>query len=231
MYCPQCGREVPAGGKFCPGCGREVEQGSRLALGNSTPPLQDRGLLVGFSSRIIDPAFQKYINDSGRWSYVFAFILAGAAAIGFPVYGRLSGTLDLPASLFYGLGLGALFVIIAFFQNWRRNRDTTWDGIVIEKKSQVKQGYNRNTQRSYVYTEYVLAVEREDGKIVRHVFRDNRVLYDYLAEGDRVRHHKGLNFYEKYDKSRDAKILCVACLSMNDIRDDRCFRCDCPLLK
>ena len=55
--------------------------------------------------------------------------------------------------------------------------------------------------------------------------------YNYYKIGDRVRHHKGLNTYEKQNKTGDTIIFCNACASLNDIKEDYCFRCKCPLLK
>jgi len=55
--------------------------------------------------------------------------------------------------------------------------------------------------------------------------------YDYYSKGYRVRHHRGFSCYEKYDKTRDARILCIACLTFNDIEKERCSRCGCALLK
>ena len=57
------------------------------------------------------------------------------------------------------------------------------------------------------------------------------MLYNYFAIGDRVRHHAGLNSYEKYDKTGDAFIPCNACGTLCDMSDEICFRCKCPLLK
>ncbi len=60
---------------------------------------------------------------------------------------------------------------------------------------------------------------------------DDDTLYNYYRIGDRVRHHAGLNSYEKYDKTRDSIIFCAACATLCDIGDDVCYRCKCPLLK
>ena len=49
--------------------------------------------------------------------------------------------------------------------------------------------------------------------------------------GDRVRHLAKLNSYEKYDKTKDSIIFCIACGTLCDIADDTCCRCKCPLLK
>ena len=53
----------------------------------------------------------------------------------------------------------------------------------------------------------------------------------YFKEGDRVRHHAGLNTYEKEDKTNDTFIFCNACLTRNDIQEQVCHKCKCPLLK
>jgi len=60
---------------------------------------------------------------------------------------------------------------------------------------------------------------------------DDDTVYNYYQTGDRVRHHGGLNSFEKYDKSQDDIVFCNACASLNDINDEYCFRCNCPLLK
>ena len=60
---------------------------------------------------------------------------------------------------------------------------------------------------------------------------DDRTVFDYFQVGDHVRHHAGLNSYEKYDKSQDSIIFCNACATLCQISDDVCFRCKCPLLK
>jgi hypothetical protein len=190
--------------------------------------------LVGFSAKINDPSFDKYAKGAKRSSLIFSLILAVAAVIGFPVYGSITGEMQLPYSLLYGIGIGALFIVIAVAQNISQNLDVTWDGTIKNKISGQKRFYDRNTKRYRTFMEYKLIVEKTNGKLYTDVLRDSPispVIYDYFNIGDRVRHHKGFYCYEKYDKSRDDSILCIACLDMNDIKEDWCARCKCALLK
>jgi len=189
--------------------------------------------MVGFSDKINDPMYENYRKKARKWSFLFAIILAIVAIVGFVVYGEISGQIKMPQSLFYGLGIGALFIVIALLQEVKRKTDTTWDGVVVDKKILQKTERVRygNKVKTVPYTLYVIKVKRDDGKIFTHSVRENRSIFDYYQVGDRVRHHKGFSYYEKYDKSKDSKILCVACLTFNDIHDDFCKKCKVPLLK
>ena len=188
---------------------------------------------VGFSEKINDPAYDKYRKSSRKWSYIFSLILAAIAVIAFPVYGSVSGDIDFPYSLFYGLGIGGMFIVIAVLQDMKKRKDTTWEGKVIDKKiydkTEVQRAGNRN--RTIHYNLYVLKIMRDNGKIYTQKYRDNPTIFNYYEIGDRVKHHKGFNIYEKYDKSKDSEIICIACGTFNDVHDDFCKRCKVPLLK
>ncbi len=194
-------------------------------------PFQPSPGLVGFSPRIQDPAYAKYAKSSTKYALVFAAILALVAVIGMPIYGNASGEIDFPNSLYAGMAIGGMFLVIALVQTLRKGTDSTWDGTVIDKKSisRIQNDDDSSIQRYYM--QYRFTVEQVGGKKHTHTFNDLPALYNYYQEGDRVRHHKGFTYYEKYDKSRDSEILCAACLSMNPIGEDVCRRCKCPLLK
>jgi uncharacterized membrane protein len=189
----------------------------------------------GFSPRISDPAFAKYIKNTNRWSAIFSIIVAIVAVIGFYIAGEKGAEgMDNPQSLFIGLGVGGMFVVIALFQILGRKRSSTWDGTVEDKKVKKKtekHTYGDGDVRYEDYLEYSVIIRSDTGK--KHVLkaRDDTTLYNYYRIGDRVRHHAGLNSYEKFDKTGDKFIPCNACASLNDINDDYCFRCKCPLLK
>lgn len=228
MYCQQCGAAIFENAKFCNSCGSPQSQKLQAA-----PPNVNSGLL-GFSSRINDPAYVKYIKNTNRWSAIFAIILAAAAVIGFFIYGQTSTEMGNPQALFIGLGIGGMFLLIALFQIIGRGRSKIWDGTVVDKKIKNKRRRQSTIDDDYFwvdYIEYTVFINGDNGKKHQIRVEDNDTVYNYYQIGDRVRHHKGLNTYEKYDKSRDKYILCNACASLNDIQNDYCFRCKCPLLK
>lgn len=220
MHCVNCGGNIDGGTVYCPRCGKR--QNAETPFGTLAP--------VGFSVKISDPAFAAYKRKSGIWSILFALILAVIALIGFPIYGNASGEIEWPNSLYYGLGIGGMFIVIALIQILKRALDKTWDGTVENKKTyrrreQVKGGY----ARTHIY--YTLKVRKDSGGVKKHKWRDTPSLYDYYNTGDRVRHHKGFYYYEKYNKSQDEQIMCAACMSFIDKDEDICPMCKCPLLK
>lgn len=222
MYCHNCGADLLESAKFCSVCGQPISIAT-----NSV----SQG--IGYSNKINDPAFAKYIKNSNRWAAIFSTVLAVAAIVGFYIYGESSSEMDNPQSLYIGLGIGGVFLLIAIFTIIGKKRSRTWDGVVVDKtvKSKTRrQGTNDDYYIQY-YTEYVVIVREDNGKTHRMVDEDCDTVFNYYQIGDRVRHHAGLNSYEKYDKTHDRIIFCNACATLCDINDDYCSRCKCPLLK
>jgi len=190
---------------------------------------------IGYSEKINDKAFSKYLKSSSKWSLYFSLGLAMIAVIGFFIYGETSSEMDNPEALFIGLGIGTMFVIIALFQNLGRKKSKTWDGLVVDKtveKKKKKESYSDDGSYHWkIYDFYTVTIKSEAGKTHTITAQDDDTLYNYYSIGDKVRKHAGLNTYEKYDKSKDSIIFCNACSSLNSIADDYCFRCKCPLLK
>lgn len=230
MYCSYCGRQLPGDAKFCGGCGKAVAAEESVKNSQGKPDDDKVLKLVGYSEKINDPAFAQYLQNSNRWSLLFAVILAVIAFIGFPIYGEVSGELEMPNSLYYGMGIGGMFILIALFQVLGRKRDSTWDGVVVDKRQYEKSRYDKSSDTYSTYTVFEYKVKRDNGKIYAHRTENDDTVYNYYTIGDRVRHHKGLG-YEKYDKSKDTFLFCAACASINDVADEVCFRCKCPLLK
>ena len=226
MYCSSCGTQVSESTRFCPACGGEIKQAAQAP--------QSAGLR-GFSTRISDPAFAKYVKNTNRWSAIFSIILAVAAVIGFYIAGETGAEgMSNPESIYIGFGIGGMFLTIALFQILGRKRSTTWDGTVEDKKIKKKtkrHDYGNDNVQYEDYLEYSVIIRSDQGK--RHTIKSNNsdTLYNYYQIGDRVRHHAGLGSYEKYDKTGDRFIPCNACATLCDINEDVCFRCKCPLLK
>jgi len=186
---------------------------------------------IGYSQKINDPAFARYVKDANRYSGYFSLGLAILAVLGFFINGEVSDNMENPESLYIGLGIGGMFVLIAIFQIVGRNKSTTWDGTISDKKIENKRRRSKYDESWINYTRYTVDIRDDHGKIHSTSAEDDDTKYNYYKIGDRVRHHKGLNTYEKEDKSGDTIIFCNACASINDINEDKCVRCNCPLLK
>ena len=195
------------------------------------PEVEPESIPVGFSSRIDDPAFETFQAEASRWSMIFALIIAAIALVGMPIYGAASGDLHWPTSLYYGLGIGGMFVAIALVGNLKKTRDSTWDGTVIDKSTRQITRYDSASESSVTKTIFQYKVERDDGKIFSHEQEDDATHFTYFEIGDRVRHHRGFPHYEKYDKTSPGVLLCISCGSIKDRIDDECRVCRCPLLK
>jgi len=192
----------------------------------------------GYSKRINNPAFKRYQKNANKYTMIFSLVLCSIVVVGFFIYGEISVEMDNPQALYIGIAIGAMFISIALIQIIQRLKDKTWDGVVIDKKVEDKQRkkYMKGTRlfkRKYweEFTLYTVHIKGEDGHEHNIFVEDDNTLYDYYKIGDKVRHHKGLNTFEKYDKTGDKIIFCNACASMNDIKDDTCHRCGAPLLK
>lgn len=229
MYCNQCGTIISEGAKFCKNCGNQV---SETTQNEST---QNSAIgTVGYSNKIYDPAFSKYVKNSSKYALGFGIFLAVAAVIGFYIAGEVSNELDNPESLMYGFIIGGMFLLISLFTVLSKNKGTTWDGVVEDKKIERKRRrVNSGNDDSYMqnYTVFTVFIRANDGKKHEIRIEDNDSRYNYFQIGDQVRHHKGLNSYEKFDKSKDSIVFCNACATINQMNEENCHRCKCPLLK
>lgn len=219
--------ELPENMNFCSTCG------VRQSPAQIVRPQISKGR-VGYSGKINDPAFAKYLKNTNRWSAIFSGVLAAAAVIGFTVAGEMGvDGMENPEALYIGLTIGGMFLAISLFTIISRKRSKTWDGVVVDKKINKKRRRKDDGDSYYYvdYLEYEVLIRADNGKTHRITAENDDTKYNYYQIGDLVRRHGGLNSYEKYDKSRDDIIFCNACATLCDISDDTCFRCKCPLLK
>lgn len=223
MNCQHCGTALSNHARFCPACGGE--QNSFFPPATSGPNQR----LIGYSERINDPRIAAMMQKINRSGLVFTLILAVVAVIGFTVAGAAEvGGFELPSALYYGLGIGGLLLVIGVIGRIRTGNDQTWDGTIESKKT--KHPSYSDRQRGHYKTYYYLFVRRTDGKLKKIASSED--YNNYFQIGDRVRHHAGTAAHnmEKYDKSQDSIIYCVACTSKNEITSDSCHRCKSPLL-
>ena len=143
MYCENCGVFLPESTRFCTNCGVKIAPAPEMKINpapetpnaaESKPPAPApaaTGVKTGYSERINDPAFARYLKNTSRWSSLFSLILAVAAVAGFYIYGETSPEMDNPEALYIGLGIGGMFLLIALYSIIARKRSKTWDGVVV----------------------------------------------------------------------------------------------------
>ncbi len=186
--------------------------------------------LIGYSDKINDPKIaevMKKINSSGA---IFTLILAVLAVLGFTIAGAMeAGDFELPSAFYMGLGFGGLLLVIALFQKLKAKKDKTWEAVIFDKT--VKEPTYSERQRGHLQARYTIHFRFDNGKTKSVNYTEE--LFNYFRIGERVKHHAGTpeHILEKFDKSNDSVIYCVACTSRNDIALDICHRCKCPLLK
>lgn len=238
MFCYKCGCKSEENQKFCSECGTSLVETPSPSKPPTPqpqvpPPVSEPTLREGYSPLINDPAFGTYRRNSMKWASRFAVVVAIIAIVGFFIYGETSSDMDNPEAFFVGLAIGGMFLIIALVQRIKGRASRTWDGQVVDKKTKKKQQKVNfgDEYRMEQYVLYTVVIKEQNGKKHKIQTRNDQTTYDYYRIGDQVRHHKGLNTYEKYDKSRDHIIFCNACGTVNNIEENLCSVCHCPLLK
>lgn len=233
MYCSNCGQEINTEMKYCPSCGEPLNEPSR-DYNRDTSIINNASL--GYSNKISDPLFKKYVKNTNRYAMIFSFIIAIIAIVGFYIAGETSSDMDNPDSLFIGLAIGSMFLLIGFIRVIGKKRSKTWDGTVVDKsitqkKRKISSGSDTKDFYWQNYMEYVVVIQSHKGKKHNLISEDDQTVYNYYHVGDKVRHHGGLDTFEKYDKTNDSIVFCNACATLCDITMDHCPRCKCPLLK
>lgn len=189
---------------------------------------------VGYSDRISDPAYQvPEVKSDGRQSLRYLLFIVPVAVI---VLLWRSGV--------YGTGIFALLMVITviaalppILRERRQLEDHTYDGTVesVARREPVSSADARRidpkTRQKLAF--HTIRIVGEDGKLrtyerTAHMEEDYRT---YYRTGDRVRHHRGFELPEKYDKSADDVIVCIVCGQVCPMDARKCGECGAPLLK
>ena len=224
-FCSNCGKQIADGAAFCGGCGTSTAP----QRAQPTQPSGGKSSLIGFSPKINDKAFASHKKKSAITMFAFAGIVTVVAFIAIPIYADSTGKMTLPNSFLTALLMSGLFWGISLIITLKKSLDKTWDGVVESKNTGVER--TRNAGYKTYERGYVMRVRKNSGGSKTHRWKTFPGLYNYYNIGDKVRHHKGFSYYEKYDKSGDTHIMCAACMKFNDIKLEKCARCKCPLLK
>ncbi len=244
MFCGNCGAQLPDNLKFCPKCGAAVvsvpegpaapaPEPARQYCGNGE--VREGIPAPGYSDRVNHPELLAAVKKNRKASGVFGFFLIPLPLIGFVLYSRITGDMEMRQALLIGGIVSGIFLLITLLSAASHKASKAYEGTVTYKDSRLVTRYSgsdRSNRQSY--TEFTTRVKTTSGETKRIVEKEgsNVWAYQYLSIGDRFRYLPQFNFpYELYDKSKAPHLYCVNCCTKNPLENDRCKKCHLPLLK
>lgn len=218
LYCVFCGDRLERKTDQCQKCGKPIGDSKfdgiiRAGAGG-----------IGYSDKTNDPSFKKYKSKNTKVGAVILFIISIIIAAVL-LFQKIS-----PLLVAAVLAVIWIFDIIWFMISRIPKKD--WEG-TVEKKREYQRVVHHSGENDYDTYEnvYEMKFRTDNGKKKKLKDLRNRERYDYINIGDRVRFIGRLKNIEKYDKSRDANILCAGCNTLRDAREIYCGRCGCIILK
>ena len=227
FFCTVCGERIEKNAQTCPKCANPYSEEKY----NGAPVLGAGG--VGWSDRADDATFRKNNKKNLKASLIGMVVVSLIIALAL----IFSGQVDLAdgGGRLLAVIMAALwgFWLIWLILHFRKKKD--WEGVVESRDSRTQESVRRDSDgRRYTETRTIFTTRFRDSGGKKHVLTesDRSSWYDYLAEGDRVRYHGNhMNYYEKYDKSRDSVLPCASCGLLRDPRETYCGKCGAILLK
>jgi hypothetical protein len=212
---------------FCENCGARPDAPARPAYDPS---------LVGFSQRIHDPVFRKLEKAGVRKNLIIWLTASAALFLLVQIFPFVMEGFTRPVALTVGGIIGGVGLIHALISSAKRASAKPWDGEVADKKitehNKHRQDGTGITHFSHTITFNLADSGRKKMKKSLHTGAlDAWDMMVYLNIGDKVRYHGKLDYYEKYDKSRDTEVPCAGCRRYVNIRLDNCPNCQVPVIK
>jgi len=151
----------------------------------------------------------------------------------------------------WGAVLWFLFALIVLAKFYKVSKliEPGWDGKIISRM----RGITRIASIRHIilgryfglWFKYIMTVKSDTGRIYNDVFIDyddiNDDLYikkykepnrfEYYFTGERVRKHRGFDYFEKFNKSGKVTVICINCGKIWYKTRETCFNCGLPLLK
>ena len=238
-YCQNCGNEIGENVKFCDNCGAPVaaEQAVNQNYQDNAQSFNSfytaQTVEPGFSDRVNDPEILAAVKKNKKAAKIFALFLIPLPLIGFVAYSLVTEKMELNQALMGGGFVSLIFLICTVFSAVKTRVSKPYEAVVTDKKQRERAQHSNSDNDSY-YTEYITVVRTTDGKKKKIVETSRGIVsaYYYLPVGARFKYHPQFAFpYELYDKANSPYIVCVSCGTHNSPTDDRCSKCNIPLLK
>ncbi len=207
---------------------------------NSQPQPPKPDIKIGFSKVVYEPRFKNFYEKDIRKKIILNFLIVLMPFFILVSASLLANVIPLGYALKVSLVISSIILILSLFIWFISSKAKSWDGEVIskheeEREKTVKYGSGKHARYERVpYTVYVIQVLLDSEDSYNIVYETDTVegkyYYENFNEGDRIRYHGKLHYYEKYDKSKDTFVLCPFCKTVNYIKSSKC-ECGAPLIK
>jgi len=229
MFCENCGAQLSENAKFCENCGFTADAPVRRP---------NDSLQIGFSQKINDPVFEDLQRARFRKSIRHGLIFLPVLILLFQIVPFFAADFTRQRAFIVSCVVGGFGMIWILAAGAARVMAKSWDGEVTDKR--ITERRNRNDDAAsgydidYYHTISFRLASGKKKKMRRKLTTNELNAWDmmiYLNIGDRVRYHGKLDYYEKYDKSRDTEVPCANCRKYVDIRLECCPVCQVPVIK
>ncbi len=243
-YCPNCGAKIGKNIEICPNCGQSRNADRRLP---GIPALGAGG--IGWSSVTGEEScFVSHKKSNNIKAFILLIVIALVCFIGFAAYGSVKGDASggLMRGVFVAVVITVFNILIFLFRGIKRSPSNDWEGTVmgktVEEKSDSRydsDGYQQTDESTVFNIMFCTADGRQKQlrKFVSGHIKNNPNAwnypweYKYYQQGEQVRYHARLDYYEKYDKTRESFVPCASCKNLEDARSIFCSSCGCLLFK
>ena len=189
----------------------------------------------GWSDRVNDPEILAGLEKNRKAAFwwtcigiVLAFVIPAAVSI------FVEDSIKMGDALKLGGLIAGIMLVCVVFNRLSKSMKNAYEGVVTDKREEVRRSGSRKDGDSSYSTEYVTYVQTSDGrkKKIKETHTFAYSAWEYLKVGDRFKYHPQLDYpYELYDKSKAPHLFCPVCVKQNPVEADRCSRCNAPLLK
>jgi len=226
-FCKHCGAALNPGARFCKGCGAAVEAPPAVPA----PPQTER---AGYSPVANTPEFRQLAaTKKSEDTKFFKVLLIITCVVAVSLFICIWLFIDLIfLNLFFTACVLSVALTYAIVLINRINRKkspplevTVWRYFTTNPDfSGFKEGDNSGNML------YLVKFKDGAGRTIRTTNIHDGRYQEYYQIGDRCLFHPDIDFFEKYDKSRDTFSLCPFCKGKVELGHTRCTRCKKPLL-
>ena len=194
------------------------------------PLTKNKVTKAGFSKVLSTPEFIEKHKEYNLKMFALGLLAMALPIVILYIYSEYDTKLDTNAALILGL-IFSLSVPLLYVPSFlRKSFVKSWEGLIYYKDSEIRT-YSHKGHTS-TYEVFVLKIRKNSGDSTSIEERSkDSYYYKNFKVGDRIKYPASIDYYEKYDKTKDKELLCPFCSTVSSITSKKCKKCGTPLIK